>query len=82
MIRDGAADGELTEVHHCPTQKQEQWKPGPGEDQAYSRNEDRSDVCRMENGANHPSPLQPLFQYLQNYFHQHLNLQSLRSLPL
>ena len=53
VIRDGAADGELTEVHHRPAQKQEQWKPCPGEDQAYRRDEDRSDVGRMENGTYH-----------------------------
>jgi len=52
-IRDGAADGELTEIHHRPAQKQEQWKPGPGENQAYRRDEDRGDVGRMENGTNH-----------------------------
>ena len=52
-IHDGGAGGELAEVHHCPTQKQEQWKPCPGEDEAYRRDEDRSDVGRMENGTYH-----------------------------
>ena len=53
QLRDGATDGELAEVHHHPAQKQEQWKPGLGEDQAYRRDEDRSDVGRMENGTYH-----------------------------
>jgi len=53
QLRDGATDGELAEVHHRPAQKQEQWKPGLGENQAYRRDEDRSDVGRMENGTYH-----------------------------
>ncbi len=43
----------LVEVQDRPAQKQEQWKPGPGENQAYRRDEDRGDVGRMENGTNH-----------------------------
>ena len=43
----------LVQIHHRPAQEQEQWKPGPGEDQAYRRDEDRGDVGRMENGAYH-----------------------------
>ena len=53
QLRDGGAGGELAEVHHCPAQKQEQWKPCPGEDQAYSRDKYSTDVCRMENGTYH-----------------------------
>ena len=45
----------LGQIHQRPAQEQEQWKPGPGEDQAYRRDEDRGDVGRMENGTNHPS---------------------------
>ena len=47
-IGNGAADGELVQIQDCPAQEQEQWKPCPGEDQAYRRDEDRSDVGRME----------------------------------
>jgi len=53
VIRDGGCDGELVQIHHHPAQKQEQWKPGLGEDQAYRRDEDRGDVGRMENGTYH-----------------------------
>ena len=60
----GGCDGELAEVHHRPAQKQEQWKPGLGENQAYRRDEDRSDVGRMENGTNHLTPPLPTKSFL------------------
>ena len=78
QLRDGATDGELVEVHHRPAQKQEQWKPGLGENQTYRRDEDRSDVGRMENGANHLDPPLPtnafllyreLFEYYPALYH-------------